>query len=390
MNARQFVALLGKQYRRFSVLYADIYDNFSGDNNALANGLYTIFRGKRTVANAANFSPEITDGVLEYNSNATFIAHINYGDSNNEAVNIVDSGQCFALTVTPANAVSFSPYWGYGVSLSAAPTNADERAAWRAPLNGSGNFALIHRLPLPAIQVANYNDLITSRHYIVSKGTGNYWIMKQSGATRIVWINDLAMPVTTAFPYFYTRLSEGTADNIIFNRLASAWRGTDVLGTSLGALANGASITIEADGWIKIIWTPSAGETLNYILRETDSDNYIVIRFASSAAASNANTIKIIKREAASESELASISYTMTTSTAYMLKISAYAAEIAAWGATSTGASTSNPPAKSTSATFNQTVPNARVTGSSGISEATKYPALITGVLKTQLEIGAL
>ncbi len=79
---------------------------------------------------------------------------------------------------------------------------------------------------------------------------------------------------------------------------------------------DGQTCTGAADGLLYFTWTPVLDEVLNIRYRRVDDDNCMIARFNDTS-----NTIKIIRRMAGAETEIASVAYTFTPATVYPLSI---------------------------------------------------------------------
>lgn len=71
-----------------------------------------------------------------------------------------------------------------------------------------------------------------------------------------------------------------------------------------------------ANAIIEFTWTPAAGETLELDTRRTDADNRWIVRCSQSGG-----TIKLIERNAATETERSSVAQTWTAGTAYRIVV---------------------------------------------------------------------
>lgn len=108
----------------------------------------------------------------------------------------------------------------------------------------------------------------------------------------------------------------GTVADVEVKDLAGGW--TTQYGPALGyvaAPANGETIAAAtANGQVETNWTPTAGGTIDLQVRRTDDDNCLIVR-----ADQTGSTIKLIKKEGGSESELASNARTWTAGTQYQI-----------------------------------------------------------------------
>lgn len=353
----------------------DIYDTATAANGALSDTTYAVEKGKRIISNAASNNAAIASNQISY-SNASNLRLLNYTKNDNSGI-ILNQGHCLACDFTFVSGTR--SYLGYGTT-NAAFAASNESASLRIL-----DTSLEWRTPGSA-SLGAWNNAHKNRFYIIRTRNNGCYLLRRSVAdsiVRLVWINDSAFAASTAlFPFVNANASAGLIDNLIHTRLGSTWRSADPLRiATIGAISSGQTFSILADGfWARNIPMVS-GQTVDWCFRYTDDNNYVAVRLAPSDAGVNPNTSKLVKKVAGLETELASVSRTLTPATTYEIKVRAEGSSITAWASLTRIGDVTD--------AFNSTVAGGKIINGT-ITSGRDYPAIITGKLKQQLEAIAL
>lgn len=188
----------------------------------------------------------------------------------------------------------------------------------------------------------------------------------------LVWA-DAALTTSPLFPAWSNFNSAVTMDDWRVVDLAAPWTTTFGAATSSSATpSSGATGTQEADAFVEFTWTVATGETLEMDVRRTDANNRWIVRCSQSGS-----TIKLIERNAGTETERASAAQTWTNGTAYRVVARCLGNTITTYAYAASGNSIAQKN-NYTSATFNNSATGVAVAGfATGVNFAA-WPRTIT------------
>jgi hypothetical protein len=168
---------------------------------------------------------------------------------------------------------------------------------------------------------------------------------------------------STPTPGVYFELSQtGTSlelDDLRVVTLSGDWAMDWAIATNRTASpSSGATSTMTADGLVEFTWTAATGETIDLVVRSTDTNNRWILRCDQAAG-----NIKLFEKNGGTETQRGStVTQTFTNGSTYRLTVKCVGTSIKSWAQTSTGATTTIGPAYA-SATFNQTSTGVAVSG---------------------------
>jgi len=360
-------------YQQASVDFSDLPDG------ALASGTYQGDIGK-IIVTATNNTPVISGGALSYSSAAGNQRFINI--TNQEGGGFPSLiGLCLTFDISSTTGTNTS--FGFG-STNAAYNTSNDNITYR--LNAGG--MVLTKPTAAAKTLGTFTTANTQRFYVLIVAdanndpgiNGRTFLLRRDATDGVVRIESIlgAFNTTTPrYPFISANNSTGVLDNIRLTRLLSPFTITPVLRTlSANGTADGTVLsTLVADGFYTFELEIDVGETSNFLLRRSDDNNALYFRIAETA-----NTVKIIRKEAGVETELASVN-TAVASGGHTLQVQLYGSRVQAWfNLVRVGQVTE---------TFNQTQDGGKIDTNSG-SDVTGYPSSITGTFLTQLQAAGL
>lgn len=156
---------------------------------------------------------------------------------------------------------------------------------------------------------------------VVMRDVGYWWIDLTNNVLLYTCANANATPqvrnVYLGTGAFTDQAYGSSCNRIAVKDLGAPWNTKDGPCVANSASpANGATIAADADGQIDIEWTPASGGTIDVQFRRTDDDNCLILR-----ADQAGSTLKVIKKETGTETELASGAVTFTAGAGYQITI---------------------------------------------------------------------
>jgi hypothetical protein len=139
------------------------------------------------------------------------------------------------------------------------------------------------------------NYYYNTRFYLVLRDTGS-WLISDD---KLLWVDD-ASSGANLYAGAYIRDFTGAYRGLAIKQLGDSFTTQYGFATShTASAAANATLTHDANGHVKLTWTPGAAETLQVDFRKTNDSNLWKI-----VCDQAAGTIKLYKREAASDTEV--------------------------------------------------------------------------------------
>lgn len=213
----------------------------------------------------------------------------------------------------------------------------------------------------------------TDYQYAIVLRSPGAWYFVRGGAQYPDWTLIWVDGTTTTTPLRlavgpWTADADYKIDYMALTQLAAPWDNQN--GIALGITASpatGAQILMVADGIVEFTWTPASSEVMEFDVRRTDADNRWIIRCDQAGG-----TIKLIERNAGSETERATYNIAWTVGAARRLVVSCLDQEIRVYWTTYLVLSY-------TSASFNKTATLAAVAGFATGANLISWPRTFTG-----------
>lgn len=255
----------------------------------------------------------------------------------------------------PTTAVGFIDYVGLVPGLTTAINAAhgfilDSQALGVKATEAGIDWPLAAVLPIGDYEFA-----------IILRANGAFYVRRDTN--QLLWVSNAGNTATlyALGTKYYAQPSSFYYSRVL--QLAAPWTTEFGMATaSTASPATGATIATDANALIELTWTPVAAEVLEFQFRRVDDDNCWILRCDQAA-----NTIKLYKKEAGTETEL-DAGKTMTWgTTAKRIVIRVTNAEIKTWVANVAKHNYA-------SATFNQTATGAKISGFTVASNFVSWP----------------
>jgi hypothetical protein len=222
-------------------------------------------------------------------------------------------------------------------------------------------------------------------HYLICRTNGFMLIQDVAGTKTLLFVyyrttQSLATNLY-AIAGVLNNNSAGEADNLYVCQLPAPYAtDTGSATASSASPASGTELTHEANCHVEVEWVATTGATKELNLRRTDDDNRWIVR-----CDQGGSTIKLIERNAGVETERSSAAQTWTNATKYRIYVIAYGNNIYTYTATSSVRDTQKN--SYTSATFNNTATNAKVTATAGaLTNFITWPRTLSGTALSILQ----
>lgn len=152
---------------------------------------------------------------------------------------------------------------------------------------------------------------------VVARGVGAWYLIR--GGSFTDWT--LLYMTAESSANFYPALSGGTqaveVDNFTVRDIGSPWNDDyGVVTDRVSSPVANDEVTHEADGAVEFTWTPASSEVLELDVRRSDADNRWIVRCDQAGG-----TIRLIERNAGTETQRASNSQTWTAGTGYRIVV---------------------------------------------------------------------
>lgn len=231
----------------------------------------------------------------------------------------------------------------------------------------------INPQPGDTFAVGTVYDLV-----VILRAVGAYYYAKGGAFTTwtLIWVSG-AGNGTPLYPLISAGSSAGTweVQDIQAMTFKGAFETAYGLATFHAASpASGATGNMTADAFVHFTWTPAAGQTLELMVRRTDDNNCWIVRCSQAGG-----TIKLIQKQAGTETERSSTAVTWTAGTAVLIAVRAVGGNISTY----TNATRRNAYA---SATFNQTATGVKVSGHTTGANLATFPRSAIGAALLELE----
>jgi hypothetical protein len=213
--------------------------------------------------------------------------------------------------------------------------------------------------------------LRSSGFFVVGKGGG-------IGSTyKLIWPMD-ENNTATVYPFFSNFASAGGMDALLVSELSAPWNDSfGIVTQRRETVLDGDEITHEANGFVRFTWQAVTGQVLEMDIRRTDADNRWIVRCDQAGS-----TIKIIERNAGTETERSSAAQTWTNGTNYSITALMDAAEIRTFVSLIDGGLFFRN--VYSTATFNQTATIAKVDKAG--ANLVSWPRTLSGAALAELE----
>lgn len=198
--------------------------------------------------------------------------------------------------------------------------------------------------------------------FTILRDTGAYYVFTDDmGRWLLGYVEkaDTTNPVYPQASIFHNQ--EQRLDNLSVFQIPE-WNDADIYSIRVAVPSSGETIATEANALVEFTWTPAAGETLNLQVRRVNDDNCWIVR-----GDQVGGTVKLIKKAAGVETELASAAQTWTVGATYRVHVVALNAAICV-------SINSTNRIDYTTATFQQVATGAKVTGFTTGSDFIAWP----------------
>lgn len=211
---------------------------------------------------------------------------------------------------------------------------------------------------------------------IVLRGTGEALFIRggsQYPSWALLWVGAIDTYLNF-FPALANFNSDVRVDELALLDKGGAFTTDYGLASTLSVIpADGETATSAADGLVYLTWTVVANETLIIRFRRTDDDNCYRLECAQAGG-----TIKLFRRQAASDTELDSgKTQTWTAGSQYRIGVTFAGSEIRTFVETTTPVTAAKHVA--TSQTFNQSATGVKVSGFTAAANLEIYPRTFSG-----------
>jgi len=215
--------------------------------------------------------------------------------------------------------------------------------------------------------------IAAGEHKICSilRASGSFIVM--DGNLIYVNVTSTATPVYPSWQISDVGVRTTSLDYMCVRQLPAPWNSDYGVATGyVASPSSGEELTHEADCSAFVYWTAATGAVLEFDVRRTDADNRWVVRCDQSGS-----TIKLIERNAGTETERSSAAQTFTDGAVYVIQVMPRGTTIRT--AVISAAAGANKNAY-TSATFNQTATLAKVAVTGGtLANFVTWPYTLSG-----------
>lgn len=147
---------------------------------------------------------------------------------------------------------------------------------------------------------------------IVLRSAGAFFIKDST----LQWV-DNAAATATLYPGIGNFDCVGSVDNFRVLDYGAPWNTDYGIATNRTASpSTGATSTMTADGLVEFTWTCATGETLDLVVRSTDSNNRWIVRCDQAGS-----TIKLFEKNGGTETQRSTAAQTFTNATAYRIMV---------------------------------------------------------------------
>lgn len=227
----------------------------------------------------------------------------------------------YAKMSRSAQSAGFFPYLAWGLSaenLPASINNVELSLAF-----GTSGIFYGSRLGFLLGGPMTYYPALPGVEYeiaLVLRASGGFTFVR-GGLTplwKLAYIQNngtgaLLRPVINTFDGESSTVDNFTVGDLLDNSYLSDY---GIAVSRVSSPVDGSTATMQPDGTVEFTWTPASAETLELNLRMTDADNRWIVRCSQSGS-----TIKLIERNAGTETERKSTAQTWAVATAYRIVI---------------------------------------------------------------------